>query len=72
MGIPNADRAEVDLRKLAEYCLSYAHPAGKHKAVAFRPALGLTAADASMLRAQILRAAIEMRAVAQPSDEFGD
>lgn len=72
MGLPNADRAEVDLRKLSEYCLSPAHPVGKHKAVVFRAALGLTAADAHRLRERILRAAIEGQAVFERADEFGD
>ena len=50
MGLPNADRAEVDLRKLSEYCLSPEHPVGKHKAAVFLAALGLTVADAHLLR----------------------
>ena len=72
MRLPNADRAEADLRKLAEYCLSPTHPVGKHKAVVFRSALGLTAADAPMLRERILRAAIEAEEVLGHADEFGD
>ena len=40
MGLPHADRAEVDLRKLSEYCLSPVHPVGKHKAAVFQAALG--------------------------------
>ncbi|MGP0066701.1 MAG: DUF6883 domain-containing protein [Isosphaeraceae bacterium] len=36
---PNSDQAEVDLRKLSEYCLSSTHPVGKHKAAVFRAAL---------------------------------
>lgn len=72
MGLPNADRAEVDLRKLSEYCLSAVHPVGKHKAAVFRAALGLTAADAAMLRERILRAAIDEQAVSGHPDEFGD
>ena len=72
MGLPNADRAEVDLRKLSEYCLSLAHPVGKHKAVVFRAAPGLTADDAPMLRERILRAAMEDQAVFERVDEFGE
>ena len=72
MGLPNADQAEVDLRKLSEYCLSPAHPVGKHKAVVFRAALGLTADDAPRLRERILRAAMEEQAVFERADEFGD
>ena len=72
MGLPNAYQAEVDLRKLSEYCLSPTHPVGKHKAVVFRAALGLTANDAPMLRERILRAAMEEQAVFERADEFGD
>lgn len=71
MGLPNAERAEVDPRKLTEYCLSTTHPVGKHKAAVFRAALGLTAADAETLREWLLRAAISSEAVAERTDEFG-
>ena len=69
MGLPNADRAEVDLRK---DCLSFEHPVVKHKAIVFRAALGLTAADAHVLREQSLRAAVDGPAVLGRADEFGD
>ena len=72
MGLPHADRAEVDPRKLTEYCLSPAHPVSKHKAAVFRAALGLTAADAGDLRGWLLRAAVEGEAVPDGDDEFGE
>jgi hypothetical protein len=72
MKLPNADRAEVDPRKLGEYCLSPVHPVGRHKAAVFRAALGLTAAEAPALRAWILQAALDGQAVFERSDEFGD
>lgn len=72
MRMPNSERAEVDVRKLAEYCLSPTHPVGKHKAAVFGAALGLTAADAEVLRERILRAAIDGQAVAGRADEFGE
>lgn len=71
MGLPNADRAEVDPRKLADYCLSPTHPVGKHKAAVFRAALGLTDADAAVLRDMLLRAAVAGEAVAGLADDFG-
>lgn len=71
MRLLNADRAEVDLRKLSDYCLSSTHPVGKHKAAVFRAVLGLTAADADLLRGRLLRAAVEEQAVIERADEFG-
>ncbi len=71
MKLPNGDRAEVDLRKLSEYCLSPTHPVGKHKAVVFHAALGLTASDAPALQEWILQAAVVEEADFERSDEFG-
>jgi hypothetical protein len=71
MGLPNAGRADVDPRKLTEYCLSPTHPVGKHKAKVFQAALGLTAADADVLRGWLLEAAVSGESVADRSDEFG-
>ena len=71
MGLPNADRAEVDPRKLTEYCLAVDHPVGKHKAAVFRAALGLTVVDAVRLRNWLLEAASSGDAVAGRADEFG-
>jgi hypothetical protein len=47
----------VDLKKLRDYCLSASHPRGRHKARVFRSRLGLTAADAELLRQALLDAA---------------
>jgi len=47
MKVPNADGTIVDILKLTNYCLSYEHPRGRHKARVFRSALGLTAIDAT-------------------------
>lgn len=46
----------VDVVKLREYCLSDKHPRGRHKARVFRSRLGLTAADADLLRRALLDA----------------
>ncbi len=72
MGLPNAERAEVDPRKLTEYCLSTTHPVGKHKAAVFRAALGLTIADAVLLRTWLLEAAVAGEPVAERVDEYGE
>ena len=71
MKLPHADRAEVDIRKLRDYCLSDSHPVGKHKAVVFQMALGLRADDAELLRDCLLRAAGTEEADAHIADEFG-
>jgi hypothetical protein len=56
MIIPHADRAEVPIHKLRDYCLNLLHDEGKHKAKVFSAALGMTAADAESLQALLLRA----------------
>ncbi|MGH7812894.1 MAG: DUF6883 domain-containing protein [Candidatus Binataceae bacterium] len=71
MKLPNPDRAVVELSKLRDYCLSAEHLRGKHKARVFASALGLTAADAPMLRAALLEAAVEGDARQAESDRFG-
>lgn len=57
MKLPNAAEAFVDVAKLRDYCLSTSHPRGRHKARVFRAALGLSAADAEVLRLTLLEAA---------------
>jgi hypothetical protein len=56
MTIPHADRAEVSIQKLRDYCLNPLHDEGKHKARVFASALGMTAADAESLRFLLLEA----------------
>ncbi len=72
MKLPHADRAEVDIRKLREYCLSDSHPIGKHKAAVFQTALGLSAADADLLRSYLLKAAATEDVVTDIADEYGE
>ena len=59
MKLPSGERATVDMVKLRDYCLNPAHPRGRHKARVFASTLGLTAADADVLRDALLRAARE-------------
>jgi uncharacterized protein DUF6883 len=56
MRVPHADRAQVSLRKLVDYCLNPQHDEGKHKARVFSSVLGMTAADAEALRDLLLEA----------------
>lgn len=72
MKLPNGDRAEVEPRKLSDYCLSPTHPVGKHKAIVFQAALGITAAHAELLRGWLLQAATTHDAVSERADEFGE
>ncbi len=72
MPIPNAEFAVVDLRKLTEYCLSTTHAVGKHKAKVFRSALGITSADAAILRQWLLEAVVIEGASLDRIDEFGE
>ena len=54
MKLPNAESAVIDISKLRNYCLSQAHPDGRHKARVFFAVLGMTADDAEELRAAII------------------
>ena len=57
MLLPKADRAFIDLRKLADYSLLPDHPVGGHKAILFQQVLGIAAADALTLQDILLRVA---------------
>jgi hypothetical protein len=67
------DSVEVDISKLRDYCLSEIHPRGRHKARVFHAALGLTAAEAEVLRQSLLNAVgdqpSELRSTV--ADEYG-
>ena len=69
--LPNGNSAIVDLAKLEDYCLSLAHPLGKHKAKVFRSVLGLGRADAREFRARLRQAAAEEHASESTTDEYG-
>jgi uncharacterized protein DUF6883 len=56
MKIPYAERAEVSIHKLRDYCLNPFHDEGKHKARVFASALGMTSVDAERLRFLLLQA----------------
>lgn len=72
MRLPRAEDAVVDIDKLREYCLNPDHRVGANKARVFRSALGLTAADAEVLRDELLSAAREKDALAFGDRRFGD
>jgi hypothetical protein len=66
MRLPNGEYAIVDLRKLRDYCLNPDNARGRHKARVFAAVLGITAAEASQLQAELLAAA--RTAEAQPGE----
>ena len=68
MRLPNGGHAVVEIKKLQDYCLSKAHPHGRHKARVFESALGLTAGHAEVLREALLYAARTAEG-AQPGEE---
>src|SRR6266436_5311394 len=69
--LPNGDRAVVDIAKLRDYCLNPHHEDGKHKARAFRSALGIGSKDAEWLRVQLLQAAAREPATRIAESQFG-
>lgn len=71
MKLPFAENAEIDIRKLREYCLNPVHPEGKHKARLFATALDLTVVDAESLRAILLAAAVEAEVMLGRADSYG-
>jgi hypothetical protein len=71
MRLPNAERAFIDIEKLRDYCLSQAHPRGRHKARVFAEALGITAVNAEELRRLILAAALVSDATLAEKDDYG-
>ena len=70
--MPGAERAVVEVAKLASYCLSPSHPWGRHKARVFALRLGLTRSDVFLVRTTLLEA-VATRADAEPGpvDGFG-
>jgi hypothetical protein len=69
--IPNAERAIVDIEKLRCYCLNFDHPRGKHKALLFSAALGLTSDDAEELQRTLLNVVRPHDAIIAEQDQYG-
>lgn len=72
MKLPAAERAVVEIEKLLTYSLNPEHELGKHKAVVFKAALGITLDDAEWLRETILRQVIDAEAAPGPASPFGE
>ena len=71
MTIPHAERAEVDIRKLRDYCLNLDHEEGKHKARLFAAALGITVDDVQDLYRALLEMIRTQDAQLGLRDEYG-
>lgn len=71
MYLPNDSRAYVPLEKFVDYCLNPDHPRGRHKARVFLATLGISSANAELLRGALLLAANTVEAVATESDAYG-
>lgn len=71
MKLPNFRQAVVEIEKLRDYCLSEAHPRGKHKARVFAATLGMTSENAEELRELILQAVQNEEADLGEQDEYG-
>lgn len=69
--LPHIDLAQLDIRKLRDYCLDDSHLIGRHKARLFRAALNLTRSDAEWLRQQILELVRTADAQEIAKDVFG-
>jgi hypothetical protein len=70
-GLPNGNRAVLDLRKIEDYCLNPFHPSGRHKARVFRNALGIGRNDSRWLQATFLASAREDEAIRLAEDSIG-
>jgi hypothetical protein len=71
MKLHNGDASIVEIEKLRDYCLSPAHPRGRHKARVFKALLEMTAADAEELRNALMKAAKNKDATLGISDQYG-
>lgn len=71
MRVPFAENAEIDIRKLSDYVLNPGHANGRHKAILWSSALGITAEDAAELSAALLDAVIANNAAIGKVDYYG-
>ena len=71
MQLPYSENAEVDIRKLRDYCLNPVHDEGKHKSRLFAAALAMDAGHAEELRDLLLDAAKTQEAQLGRQDAFG-
>jgi hypothetical protein len=71
MRLPAGDKAIIERHKIVDYCLSFQHDEGKHKARLFRDLLGITIDQADMLVDALRNAAASGDAVPGDRDRYG-
>lgn len=69
--LPYRKKAQVEIKKIEEYCLNPNHQRGKHKAKVFKSVLDLTRKDALVLKKYLLDAAFTQNATEILTDSFG-
>ena len=69
-GIPNAERALIDRRKLSDYLLARSHPVGRGKARFFER-LGFSADEPERLEAAMRTLLLNPASVSQEDTGFG-
>ena len=72
MLLPFAEKVHIDDQKLAGYCLSETHVTGKHKALVFKSALGITAENYLVLKDAIQNAVLMNDAEYGGMNQHGD
>ena len=72
MRLPGGERAIVPLARVSDYLLNPTHETGKHKARVFLAALGLTAAEAGIVRSWLVDLAREGDATRGNCDAHGE
>jgi len=70
MRLPNGEQANVDIRKLLDYCLNHQHPRGRNKARVFA-SVGIREAEVELLRTALLAAARDGDAVSGEDNPYG-
>ncbi len=71
MKLPSPDRAIVPIEKLTEYSLNPSHSEGRHKAIVFKSALGITRENAEVLLEVLYRVVRTHEAIVSSRIRYG-
>ena len=72
MKLPKGNRAIIERRKITDYCLSFDHDDGSHKARLFQTLVGLNQSNSKLLLDALRRAAAAGDASPGKVDKYGD